>query len=200
VFEAKTSSAYRAAEWDHAIPDEYLLQVQHYLAVTGHKGCYIAVLIGGNTFQWRFIERDEELIAMLIQLEGDFWRHVQEGIPPPLDGSEASAEFLNKRFPDSVPRSRITLPGDAVSLIRRYDDACEQIDRHTEQKTEAENLLKQMLGIHETGIAGDRLVSWKSISQERLDSKTLKAERPSLFKRYARETSHRRFSVKSAAN
>ena len=69
VFEAKTASAYRESEWNDAIPDEYILQVQHYLAVTGYMGAYIAVLIGGNTFRsfrWKFIERDEELISMLI--------------------------------------------------------------------------------------------------------------------------------------
>ena len=72
VFEAKTASAYKFGEWEDAIPDEYILQVQHYMAVTGYKGTYIAVLIGGNTFRWKFIERDEELISMLIQLESDF--------------------------------------------------------------------------------------------------------------------------------
>ena len=50
VFEAKTSSAYRENEWDDAIPDEYMLQIMHYLAVTGYKGVYIAVLIGGKLF------------------------------------------------------------------------------------------------------------------------------------------------------
>ncbi len=29
IFEAKTASAYKAAEWEDTIPDEYMLQVQH---------------------------------------------------------------------------------------------------------------------------------------------------------------------------
>ena len=33
VFEAKTASAYKAKEWDNSIPEEYLLQIQHYMAV-----------------------------------------------------------------------------------------------------------------------------------------------------------------------
>ncbi len=28
IFEAKTASAYKSGEWDDAIPDEYLLQVE----------------------------------------------------------------------------------------------------------------------------------------------------------------------------
>ena len=198
VFEAKTSSAYRESEWRDATPDEYVLQVQHYCAVTGYMGAYIAVLIGGNTFKWKFIERDDDLIDKLIHLERDFWQGVENNVPPQLDGSEASAKFISERFPDSISFSMIELPDNATDLIRQYDDACEQVQRYTEQKTEAENLLKQMLGVNETGVAGNRIITWKSISQERLDSKTLKAEHPILYRKYANKTSYRRFSMKSA--
>lgn len=199
IFEAKTASAYKSGNWDDKIPDEYMLQIQHYMAVTGYQGTYIAVLIGGNTFRWKFVERDEELIAMLIQLEGDFWNHVQAMTPPPLDGSEASAMFLSERFPDSLPSSRIDLPEDANALIVQYDNACEELKRITERKQEAENRLKQMLGENETGVAGERIITWKNISQERLDSKTLKSEHPTLYKKYSNQVSYRRFAIKAAS-
>ena len=199
VFEAKTSSAYRETEWREGIPDEYICQVQHYMAVTGSRGAYVAVLIGGNTFKWKFIERDEELISILIRLEGNFWDYVKEQISPPLDGSDASTKFLNQRFPDSVPLSKIDLPPDAVALIQQYDAACEQLEHITEQKQESENLLKQMIGDNEVGIAGDRIITWKTLSQERLDSKTLKAEHPTLYKKFSNKTSYRRFTVKAAS-
>ena len=197
VFEAKTASAYKAGEWDDSIPDEYILQVQHYMAVTGYKGTYIAVLIGGNTFRWKFIERDEEIISMLIKLEKDFWQYVQECIPPALDGSEASAKFISERFPNSLPKSEIKLPDSAASLIEQYEAASENIHQYTEQKQEAENKLKQMIGDHEIGTVGERVITWKSMSSERLDSKTLKAEHPILYKKYANKTSYRRFSIKA---
>jgi putative phage-type endonuclease len=198
IFEAKTASAYKAGEWEDAIPDEYQLQIQHYMAVTGYQGAYIAVLIGGNSFRWKFVERDEELIAMLIQLESDFWTHVQDATPPPLDGSDASAKFLSERFPSSVPKSQIELPDTAAELLSQYDAACEQLTAATEQKQEAENLLKQMLGDNEVGTADGHIVTWKSVSQERLDSKTLKAEHPTLCQKYTNKTSYRRFTVKAA--
>jgi len=197
IFEAKTASAYKAGEWENAIPDNYLLQIQHYMAVTGYQGAYIAVLIGGNTFKWRFIKRDEELIAMLVQLEADFWEHVKSGTPPPLDGSELSTRFLSERFPNSIPKSQITLPDTAAALLMQYDTACEQLKTATGQKQEAENLLKAMLGENEVGMIGDKMITWKSVTQERLDSKTLKAEHPALFKKYANKTSYRRFSIKT---
>ena len=199
VFEAKTSSAYRGAEWIDAIPDEYILQVQHYMAVTCYSGAYVAVLVGGNTFKWKFIERDDELISIMIRLESAFWDHVQDLVPPRLDGSDASAKFLSQRFPDSVPKSRIELPDTAATLIEQYEDACEQIERIAERKQEAENLLKNMLGDNEAGIVGDNLITWKTVTQERLDSKTLKVEHPTLYKKFSNKTSYRRFSVKAAS-
>ena len=51
IFEAKTASAFKAGEWEDSIPDEYQLQIQHYMAVTGYKAAYIAVLIGGKALQ-----------------------------------------------------------------------------------------------------------------------------------------------------
>ena len=198
VFEAKTASAYKAGEWDDAIPDEYMCQVQHYMAVTGYKAAYIAVLIGGNCCRWKLIERDGKLISMLILFESVFWEHVQNGTPPPLDGSDASAKFLAQQFPDSIPKSQITLPDTADDLLVQYDEACEHLEAATEQKQKAENLLKQMLGEYEIGTAGDRVITWKSISQERLDGRTLKAEHPTLYKKYSNKTTYRRFTIKAA--
>jgi putative phage-type endonuclease len=198
VFEAKTASTFKSGEWDDAIPDEYVLQVQHYLAVTGYTGAFIAVLIGGNQFKWKFIERDEELITMLIQLEAEFWGHVQSNVPPSLDGSEAAARFLSERFHDSMPQSRLELPQGAAPLIEQYNLACGEVEKHTEKRLEAENLLKQMLGENEAGTVKDTVVTWKAVTQERLDSKTLKAEHPTLFQKYANKTSYRRFSIKQS--
>ena len=185
IFEAKTSSAYRIDEWKETIPDEYMLQVQHYMSVTGFPGAYVAVLIGGNTFKWYFIERDEELISMLIELEYEFWEHVQNKTPPPMDGSDASADFLNKRFPNSIPRSKITLPKKALEYIQDSNEvlrfaqpsnelansltACGsyitysgKVKEFTEQKQLAENRLKEMLGENEIGETQTHIVLWKS--------------------------------------
>lgn len=196
IFEAKTASAFKINEWENSIPDEYMLQIQHYMAVTGFKAAYIAVLIGGNTFKWRLVERDEELISMLIQLEGEFWNCVQNDTPPPIDGSDACTKFLAEKFAESN-NTQIELPDTATELIQKYTAASTEISALTEQKQFAENSLKEMLGENEIGVIGNKIVSWKPVSQERLDSKTLKSEHPTLYKKYANSTSYRRFSIKS---
>ena len=198
IFEAKTASSFKTAEWDDKIPDEYMLQIQHYMAVTGFHAAYIAVLIGGNTFKWKLIERDDELIKMLIGLEAGFWNHVTDMTPPSIDGSDACEKYLAEKFLDSIPSSRIDLPLRAAELIAQYDTACSQLETLTEQKKQAENLLKEMLGENEYGVSDKRIVSWKNVSLERLDSRTLKAEHPALYKKYTNKTSYRRFAISAA--
>ncbi|HAA3503588.1 TPA_asm: hypothetical protein GEI81_16165, partial [Listeria monocytogenes] len=74
ILECKTASAYLAKEWEaDEVPATYLVQIQHYLAVTGKSKAYVAVLIGGNKFIWKEIERDDELINQIIAFELDFW-------------------------------------------------------------------------------------------------------------------------------
>lgn len=194
VFEAKTASAYKVGEWEDSIPDEYMLQIQHYMAVTGYKATYIAALIGGNSFKWKLIERDEELISMIISLEEKFWENVKNGTPPPVDGSDACANFLAEKFAEST-KTQIDLPDSAIQIIRDYESASDQISKLTEQKTAAENQLKEMLGKNEIGAIGDIKVAWKSVSQERLNSKLLKTERPEIYSKYANKSTYRRFSI-----
>lgn len=145
IFEAKTASAFKLSEWENAIPDEYMLQLQHYMAVMGCKAAYIAVLIGGNTFRWRLIERDEELIPMLIELEARFWEHVKNNTPPPLDGSEACAKYLAVKYSDSTATS-VELPDEAENLIKEYNIACEKVECSHRGKTVCREQVEAIAG------------------------------------------------------
>jgi predicted phage-related endonuclease len=153
-------------------------------------------LIGGNTFQWTYVERDEDIISMLIRTERDFWNLVEDDGPPPPDGSDACVSFLSQRYPKSIPLSKIELPATAASLIRQYNEANEQLERLTEQKQKAGNQLKELLGDNEAGNIGNDSIAWKTVTQERFDSKLLESERPELYRQYIRKTSYRRFTVK----
>ena len=77
IIEIKCVSEYKRSEWDNdQIPQYYLTQVMHYLAVTGLDTAYVCALIGGNSMIIREVHADEEMIAMLIACEKDFWQKV----------------------------------------------------------------------------------------------------------------------------
>jgi putative phage-type endonuclease len=196
--ECKTASAYLKELWEgEEVPMQYLLQCQHYMAVTGYKAWYIAVLIGGNTFVHKRIERDEELIAQLIDIEKDFWEnHVLAGVPPMLDGSEASGELLKKMHPMAEEGTETELPSEADELLEQLNTAKEEAKAADERVSEIENRLKAMLGNHEIGLSRYYQVTWKNVSSQRIDSKALKAEYPDIYKKFAKQSNSRRFSVK----
>ena len=197
IFEAKTASIFKSDQWDDDnIPQEYMLQIQHYMAVTGYNKTYIAVLIGGNQFKYKVVERDDELINMLIKLEEDFWEHVVTNTPPPMDGSEASKELLNKLYPLSNAKTQIILPDESINLINQYELSKDKEKEACEMKEEAANKLKIMLGDFECGNSNDRTVLWKSYESEKLDTKKLKEEQPDIYSRYITKSQLRRFSIK----
>ena len=194
IFEAKTASAYKADHWKYGVPPEYQLQVQHYLSVTGYKKAYVAVLIGGNTFVYYEVKRDEGIIQPMIKIEQDFWNHVQNRIPPEIDGSDASVEFMNELYKYSN-RTSIVLPEDTLELIRNYEETSEQIKDMNSRKEELANRMKLLLQENEEGIVGDRIIKWISVESERFDKKKLKEELPEIYDKYVSATAYRRFSI-----
>lgn len=133
IYEGKTANAYMAKEWGtppHGqIPQEYLLQVQHYMAVTNAEVADVAVLIGGQDFRIYEIPRDDELIADLTVIEGDFWEHVLRREPPELAMSDH--RFLDAAYPrpeiptaEATPEiltlaAQVTAFNDQISLIEK---------------------------------------------------------------------------------
>lgn len=159
VLEVKTADKYLANEWDdEKIPDHYYLQVQHYLAVTGMDFAYIAVLIGGNDFRYKSIERNEDVIRHLVQIEKDFWQLVVNDTPPAVDGSEATTELLKQMYPDTNGQE-IILPEEAVDWLRQYKEAAEKIKEFELIKNEAHNKILHAMQDYSIGWIGEKKVT-----------------------------------------
>ena len=197
VFEVKTASAFKQDEWgEDRCPDGYLLQLAHYMAVTGLSYAVICVLIGGNKLQWITVDRDEELIASLVQLERRFWQHVLTQSPPPVDGSTACAELLYRKYPSSSNASPLILPAESDSWIQDYLQAKLDEETAVERKRLAENRIKEVMKEHEKGTSpSGRQATWKSIQSTRIDSARLKKEEPALFEKFTTTSTTRRFSI-----
>ncbi|PHE19215.1 hypothetical protein COF59_08275 [Bacillus pseudomycoides] len=195
--ECKTASEYLKKEWDgDEIPASYLIQCQHYMAVTGYKAWWIAVLIGGNKFLYKKIDRDEEVIQYLIDIEKDFWlNHIEKQIPPSFDGSDASTKLLKQMYPEGYDGSEVDLPSKAKEHILSIKNITEQIKELETQKKERENKLKAMIGDKEKGVIGDHKATWKNVYSQRFDTKRFKEKHPELYEEFAKESVSRRFSI-----
>ncbi len=195
VFEAKTASAYKQEVWEEGIPAPYILQVQHYMAVTGAKRTYIAALVGGNHFYHHMVKRDEEMIGKIVAMEKYFWEtHVLGGMEPVPDGSEATTNYFNSRFCESNGKT-VELPEEALAVCMEYDRLSEELKRMEEAKNAAANQLKSYLKEAETGTVGGRKVTWKLVSKSTVDTKRLKSEQPEVYSSFLKDSSYRRLSV-----
>ena len=58
------------------------------------------MLLGGQTLEIHRIERDEQMITRLIELERKFWQYVETDTPPPADGTASAEAALRCLYPE----------------------------------------------------------------------------------------------------
>ena len=198
LLECKTASAYLAKDWeDDEIPEPYLVQVQHYLGVTGYQKAYIAVLVGGQRFIWKEIERDEELIDMIFEAEIHFWKHhVLDNNPPALDGSSAAEQYLKERYERSEQNKTVDLAYEYQEKIKQYNELDATIKQLKEQQKQIKHDIQQELEDAEVGYVGSYEVRWKSHERKTVDSKRLKKEFPDVYEKVMKTSISRPFKVK----
>lgn len=175
------------------------LQVHHQLAVTGKQAADVAVLLGGQRLEIHRIERDERLIARLIELERQFWRYVETDAP--------------SRGWFRVGRSRLALrclyPEDDgqcldFSLNRRLSatfsdwlSVRQTIAEHETFEAQLKQTLQQAMGNATKAMFETGAVTWKKSKDSiALDATRLLKDQPELLQRRASgQAGSRRFIV-----
>lgn len=206
VLEVKTTSSYRASDWDDdQIADAAEAQLQHYLAVTGLEHGYAAALIGGQKLEIRHVQRDERLIRLMVEAEAELWHLVEAGTPPALDGSQATADALAHLYPWAQEDLEVELSDEAMDALRRYQRIGRQLHELKNERDQAKNVVCAELGDAIRGTYdGLQVVTWKNtghlhegllresapdvaaeftekVTVERLERKALAAAHPSIY-------------------
>jgi putative phage-type endonuclease len=199
IYEGKTARI--AQGWGEPgtdeVPQVYLFQVQHYMAVTGYPVADIAVLIGGSDFRIYTVEADAELHDMLMDVEAEFWRRVQENDPPdPISYADAIARWGNYSRPGaSVVASREVM--EAIDVLRELNGHAKSIEERIEEQKAT--ILKE-LGEAEALVdpGGALLCTWKlAKAPQRFDAKALAAEHPEIHAQFLKTGEpSRRFLLK----
>lgn len=196
ILEIKCVSEFKRSEWeDDQIPSYYLVQVMHYLAVTGLDTAYVCALVGGNSFIIREVKADKNMIAMLIACEKNFWDKVVNCVRPEADGSDACKELLDSLYRGGISEE-IVLPEEVVEFIDLYIEGSAEEDSGKAKKQLASNRLKEIMGDYNTGTCLGHTISWKPVSTDRFDSKKFKEEEPELYAKYTKTSVSRRFTLK----
>ncbi|QLF94889.1 YqaJ viral recombinase family protein [Pseudomonas sp. ABC1] len=198
ILECKTAGINGARLWKEGVPEYVQLQVMHQLAVTGKQAADVAVLLGGQTLEIHRIERDEQMIARLIELERRFWQYVESDTPPPADGSASAEMALRCLYPQDNGQV-VDFSGHA-GLAAAYLEL-KAVRQSIAEKESREAQLKQMLQ-HAMGEATkaaffNGCITWKKAKDSLvLDVERLLKEQPGLQSHYAkRKEGSRRFLI-----
>lgn len=194
--ECKTTGSYGKKDWEDGIPMHYQIQCLHYLAVTGFDYCYIACLIGNEKFIWHRIDRDEETIQSLIDIEKDFWHNnILKQIPPNADGSEQYDSILKQKYPVSNG-NQIEIGLSYSEKIKRRLELKELIDTMEKEVNQIDQEIKDELQENEAAVCGDYMISWKSQTRNSVDATRLKKELPDIAEKYMKSSVSRVFKIK----
>lgn len=163
--EIKNTSEFGRSDWfngqEETVPIEYMLQCNHYMAVTGAEKWYVAVLIGGWDMQWRVIERDESLIQNLITIESNFWKDLVLTQTPP-DVTAGDTKLLTMLHPESQPTHMAFYESD-YGLIHEFFETKESLALAETRHEEVKNKIKMRMGAEELAYwNGEKLFSWKT--------------------------------------
>ncbi|MCB1657235.1 MAG: YqaJ viral recombinase family protein, partial [Pseudomonadales bacterium] len=198
LLECKTAGEYGAKLWKDGVPEYVQCQVQHQLAVTGLQAVDVCVLICGQQLKIYRIERDEDLIAKLIELERLFWHYVQNNIPPCADGSESAGFALRCLFPQDYGQTLDFSDNTHVSsLFDSLINTRKQLSFYQQQEEFYKQLLQQNLGEASYAQFAQGSLSWKKAKDSvYLDTTALAKDHPQLCQQYQRsKVGSRRFLV-----
>jgi putative phage-type endonuclease len=137
LLEAKTSVPQLADQWGEPgsdmVPQDYLLQCQHYMVLLDLPVADLAVLI--NRFDYRIYEipADRELQEMIIEAERDFMRRVRAGDPPPLDFQHRTAIDVVKKIYPGTNGARIVASSEVFDWRTDMEVAAKIAKEHDEK-------------------------------------------------------------------
>lgn len=198
VVEAKATGSSRG--WGEPgtdqVPEEYLIQVQHYQGViraTLHIEVVadIAVSICGRKPQVYTVEPDSELQGMLFRSHGEFWSMVQRREPPAI--TRVSGLLRSATSTQGVVTATEAVLS-AVLQLREVKAKKSEIEALEDELTEE---VKLAIGDdHDTLVApdGQMLATWRSHAKAsgKLDEKALLAEHPDIYRKFWRPSKPRR--------
>lgn len=200
ILECKTAGEYGSKLWKDGVPEYYQCQVQHQLAITGKQTADLAVLICGQEFRIYRIERDDELIDQLIQLEREFWQFVESDIPPPADGTSSANRALQLLYPkDSGDSIDFSDDLEIESTFQKLNQLRTEIQTLSKHEGELKQVIQQNMGEASVAKFSNGRISWKKSKDSlSLNTKQLLKDKPELIEQYPlTRPGSRRFLIQS---
>lgn len=208
ILECKTAGEWQFRKFlNEGLPDSYIMQMAHYLALTGYKwGAFAILWCDGWLFEHFEIERDDALIESMLVAGEKFIRLIENGpAPDRLDASDArcrkcpfrttcQGDALVAAADDHLTdeqREKLTVLDSEPELERLFAerDAIKSVSSDAKDAMDAINdKIKEYMKAQ--GHEAVQVPGWRSYfqvsMQNRIDSVRLKEERPEIYAKYTK--------------
>lgn len=194
VVEIKTASSKEGwgEERSDEVPVYYRAQVLQNMDVVGADVAWMPVLFNGSDYREYRIERDKDDLAILRARGAQFWRMVQDGTPPTVDGLEATTRAM--RLAWGIEDDKTTqVPRELIERLRRAKALKKRI---TELHDRYENELRSALQDAGEGLVGPITVAKRTTYHQRVvDLDALRAEHPEWVEKHTTQEPRNRLTV-----
>ena len=163
--EEKSTGEFAAKDWKDEPPLAARVQLQGQMEILGKAHGSLAGLVGNRALYWHDETRDDELCEKMIARLSEFWERVQNGDPPPVDGSDSTHRTLEALHPDDNG-TEVYFPPSVVELTTDIDEAQDRLGLEKQIIDEAKNQIREMLGPATFGEFGTIRYSNKTIQRK----------------------------------
>lgn len=194
----------------NGLPEQYILQMQHYMFVSELKWGSFAVLHPDSwTFEHWDVERNETLMSRIEFEAKRFWTyHVKKHVPPDRLMPDAppcfGCQYFERCHPTATrplekPPSRAEIElervpelGPALNAWREAQVLKAQAD---EASASAREMLMDAMGDRLGGSCDGMKVYRRKVVTERIDTRRLKVRMPEIAKQFSKVTEYTRIDV-----
>ena len=216
ILECKTCNYNAKDKWaDGNIPDHYVYQGRHYMAVMNIHHAFIACLWGNSEKDFVYYPLARDLLEEenIIEQEEYFWtEYVEKKVEPPLSGKPDLVLASIRRYSGYADKSipEISISGLEARSLERYLSLSEEKSQLEKRKKEIDSEQKAIIvpfveqmgqgckALLEDGTNRYRITFSPTrrtmIGKENLEQ--LKVQHPDIFEEYTTETENRVFRLK----
>lgn len=192
VLEVK--QGHSAAKYESGLPDYIELQCLHYIDVLDVDYCDVVVLMHGRDLLNFTVERDDETLAAMRDIEAEFWQRVVDRDPPRPDA--LATDTIKRLYRRPEKDASVELSSDMRDVVREYVAAKAEERRIKDRVAGLGNVLRAAVGDAEVGVIdGETAYTWTASYPETPDLDALEADHPGLLDQYLRPTLRRTLNM-----
>lgn len=180
---------------ENDIPQDYLAQCLHYMAVTGLNIWYLAIYEQGKAFYLHKIQHTPEITETIMQKAKQFWEENVLKRIPPISSVDYSKEFIELLYPTPTDET-IEIEQTFEEKLEKLENIKEKIKLLDNEKEDIEKKIQLKLANATYGICGNYNISWKTQERKTLDTPRLKKEHPEIYEDYKKISNYRVLSIK----